>query len=166
MIFISGYVEFLPVAHENAALRFIIKPVTYAKVQEAIACWLKIIRQRYFTFEFISEGKQCVLYDSEILYIESKDKILSLITRKGAQYRFKGQLKTIEQQLASVNYSFVINLQHIVDLIFKARCGEAILSLEDSGVVSVPISVRKRAEVMVAYDRYLKVGSMTNQGIR
>ena len=163
VIFISGYADFLPTA-KFGALQVIHKPVTYEKLQRAIIRWLNIIRQKYVVFKFTFEGRQTVLHANEILYIESKgNKELMLLSRAGEKYLFKGIIKSIEEQLASFNFirchnSFFINVQYLVDIKDKKRCGEAILSLQDNHEISVPISMRKRNEVMAAYSCYQETG--------
>lgn len=162
VIFISGYVDFLPI--ENGALKFIPKPITYQKLQAAIVCWLNAMRQRYIEVALSCAGKKRVLCAAEILYIESKgNKNLMLMNRDGNQYLCKGIIKSIELQLAPFNFirchhSFFINLQYLKEIKNNKRCGEAIMSLRDNSTVVVPISMRKRREVVAAYGRYQETG--------
>lgn len=158
VIFMSGYMDFLPMSWENGALRVIQKPITYEKFQRAIVRWLNVIRQKFIEVVLNFEGVQTVLYANEIVYIESKgNKELILMNRAGKEYSFKGIIKSIEEQLAPFNFirchnSFLVNLQYLVDIKDKNRCGEAILTLQDDNTISVPISMRKRREVIMAYE--------------
>lgn len=164
VIFMSGYkVEYLPLIKENAAMHFVIKPVTYGKLYEAMTPWLERVRQQCSSYTFTVNGEPVTLSVSEILYIEVREKALFLMTRDQKQYQFKGQIKVAEEQLAPLNFirchhSFCINVQYLSEIKQKERCGEAILCFRDNSVVSVPISVRKRQAVIAAYKRYLKEG--------
>lgn len=163
VIIISGYIEQLQQSWDKAALGFLYKPITYDLFKGAINYWQKRIRQRFNHFTFHSNGKKIMINLSELLYIEARDKALFVITRSKEKYKFYGQMKHIEAQLATFNFirchrSYLINIQYLKEVNQRNNCGEVVLMFSDQSTISIPISVRKKRDIIMAYNSYLEVG--------
>lgn len=132
IIFTTSTKEFSFESHDVAAVHYILKPISFVKVREALDRCRDIIAReaRYITVTSDRSERQILLKD--ILYIEAVGKKLLIHTPVGIVHTYA----SLEQTAASLddtflrcNKSYIVNLRQVrgmEDDAFRMRNGDAV----------------------------------------
>ncbi|MDF2542303.1 MAG: LytTr DNA-binding protein [Herbinix sp.] len=101
-------------------LHFIIKPITYQKIEEVMKTALKILQKNRETFDFQIGQTSYRLPIKEILYFESTGKKILLYSLR-LNYEFYGKLSEVSKQLKRMDFlnihkSYLINYNFIAEI--------------------------------------------------
>ena len=152
VIFQTGFPQYAIEGYECEALRYILKPVTPEKIEQALERALSVIRSRNHYVMVKLRKSVHRIFIREILYVEC--------CRRHIIYHLRdrdidtiGVLSEVYESLRNhgfyqVHQGYIVNFDKIYD--FKGY--DIILE----GGVTVPVSVRKKAEVMQEYVKYLE----------
>lgn len=104
-IFISNYDNYLRELFEVESFRFLDKPIDINKFEKYFfEAYKKISENSYFEFKFNKEIIK--LYFNDIIYFESKNRLIFIFTNLKV-YKFYGKLNDIEEQVRKSNKSFL-----------------------------------------------------------
>lgn len=154
LIFVTSMNQYALKGYEVGAMGYMIKPISYFplsvlmdKVQKKIAreAGKDVVLSRGDSFRRVSLR--------ELYYIEVLDHYLIYHTQEG-EFREIGRLKTAEEELGEKGF-FRCSNSHLINLRF-------VQAIEENEVVvgteRVPISRRRKKELLEALNRYFKNG--------
>lgn len=154
LIFVTNLKQYAIHGYEVNALDYIVKPFSYYDFEMKFVKALRYVNEHQSTSTFIDieDGKKKILL-SKLYYIEVRGRKLYFHTEEGC-FETRGQLSALEEQLREKRFircdnSYLINLRHVME-IHK----NDLLVGEDL----IPVSRRKKAEVMVKIAEYLSGG--------
>lgn len=119
IVFITGYPDFIAEGYEVSALHYLMKPVSYEKLQEVL--------NRAAANLCKAERRLCVTYDrrtdyvplSQILYIEAQKQYVLIHTFDNI-YRMKQSfsetLSELDEYFFQCQRSFCVNLRHVTQI--------------------------------------------------
>lgn len=126
LIYVSGYEEYLKELFEVEPFRFLSKPVNhqifYRYFEEAFD---RITNHNiYFQFKFNKEIKKVALRN--IIYFESKNRVVYIVLQSGSKERFYGKLNDIQKELDKskwrfirIHQSYLVNYDYITKMNFS-----------------------------------------------
>ncbi|MCI6035229.1 MAG: LytTR family DNA-binding domain-containing protein [Firmicutes bacterium] len=152
IIFLTSHTDFMPEAFKVKAFRFLIKPIQQQKLQEALIESEQEIKKEKRRI-VVDYGKNVLIYDSDIVYIEAQRNRTLLHTEKEI-LETNETLKYWEQELSiddflKVHKSYLVSLRYIriVD-----SDGIILYGTEEK----IPVSRRNMVLVKKAFYAYIK----------
>ena len=152
IIFLTSHTDFMPEAFKVKAFRFLIKPIQQQKLQEALIESEREIKKEKRRI-VVDYGKNVLIYDSDIVYIEAQRNRTLLHTEKEI-LETNETLKYWEQELSiddflKVHKSYLVSLRYIriVD-----SDGIVLYGTEEK----IPVSRRNMVLVKKAFYAYIK----------
>ncbi len=154
LIFVTNLKQYAILGYEVNALDYVVKPLTYYDFEMKFTKALHYVREHQDSSTFIDleDGKKKLLL-SQIFFIEVQGRKLFFHTEEGC-FETRGQLSVLEAQLQDQHFircdnSYLINLRHVMEI----HKNDLLVGNE-----KVPISRRKKAEVMTKIAEYLSGG--------
>lgn len=152
LIYITDYKEYVYQVFETLPFRFITKPIDPFLFEKALADALDHLQNRWKLFHFHIERKQYQIPLQEIVYFESRLRLVTLNT-PDASYEFYGRLSDVlsaldELLFVRVHASYIINMDYIhtlTDTSILLRTGQ-----------QIPVSKRYRKKLRAKHLTYLK----------
>lgn len=143
LIFLTSMTEYMQQGYEVRAFRYLLKDQTQqelARVMEAVRG--EFLTQDYFAFSY--ERNSFRVPKADILYLESKKRLIYLHTCKGETYQFYQKLDELEAQLGACGFmrchkSFLVQERYVTGW------REHVLWLE--GNIELPVSRAYEKEV-------------------
>jgi DNA-binding LytR/AlgR family response regulator len=145
IIFVSSSNEHYPEAFNVFAFNYIIKPVNQGKLFPLLDQALKnMVKERRYQIQFSYRAKNYRIYCRDILYIESRDKIILFHMMDNTTLQCYAKLGEIMKQLPGelfirCHQSFVVNIYHITEATENQYC------IRDS-VISISKKYQKEAK--------------------
>jgi len=150
IVYISWEMKYSMQLFDIRPLNFLIKPLDYEKVEQAVATYLRIAGLQVGEFTYKVGHSTHKVQVKNIVYLQSDKRKLILHLADGRKEDFYGTLKGVyQEQLRQFDFIF-IHASCIVnyDYIAVAKYDEMVLI---DGITSLPISQPKRKEVREAY---------------
>lgn len=148
----SGYEQYLKELFEVEPFRFLSKPVDGAKFRKYFrdACARIGETEAYYRFSFNKEIRKVAVRD--VVYFESRNRVVHIVMADGSEERFYGRLNTVEKDLSEgrqeflrIHQSFLVNYSYIEKMNFS--------------VVTVIFGNGKRTALKISEDREKAVRS-------
>lgn len=118
IVYISAKESYAMELFQIRPIDFLVKPLDIKKIESVFLTALKLIEKtnRYFVYKSGQYSNKVQIGD--ILYFESKNRIINIITAKEV-YAFYGNLDEIEEQVINLSFlrihkSYLINYEHAV----------------------------------------------------
>lgn len=152
LIYVSGYEQYLKELFEVEPFRFLSKPVDGAKLRRYFreACDRIVGAEAYYSFSFNKEIRKVAVRD--IVYFESRNRVVHIFMADGSEERFYGRLNAVEKELSEghqeflrIHQSFLVNYSYIEKMNFSE--------------VTVVFGNGKRAALKISEDREKAVRS-------
>lgn len=152
VIFVSSYSKYVFEVFPLETLHFIMKPILQEEFSEVFNRALNKYRTRNSSITFKWQKERLNLMIADIMYIEGYKRHLTVYT-KDSQFESVGKIPDIFKVLEPhgfirVHQGFIVNMDYI------KRIETTDLILKDDR--KVMISVRKRTDVVRAYDEYIR----------
>ena len=125
IIYISGYDKYLKELFEVEPFRFLSKPLDKEKFRRYFkeACQRIGETEIFFQFTYNREIRKVPLKD--IVYFESRNRVVHIFLRNGSTAYFYGKLSVVEKELADsrryflrIHQSFLVNYDYIAKMNF------------------------------------------------
>ncbi|AFS78960.1 sensory transduction protein LytT [Gottschalkia acidurici 9a] len=152
IIFISSYTQYVFNVFSLNAFNYLVKPFTLEEFNEVLNKAIKQHRVNYFKYSVKNNESIINLEIKDILYIEGYRRHIKVFTEDNI-YESVGKLKDQEKILKSYNFvtchqGFLVNMAYIKEI------SKSDIILTNGS--EVPISVRKRADTIKEFNRYLE----------
>lgn len=155
LIFISCHEQYWKELFEVEPFRFLSKPLDEALLFKYFqeACVRIREKNAYFHFSFRKERKKVVLKD--VIYFESRNRVISIILTGGRTERFYGKLNDVEkglkdnQHFLRIHQSFLVNY----DYIRRMRVSSLSIDMGDG----------RQYELQISEDRQKKIKKQLEQ---
>ena len=150
IVFISWKMEYSMQLFDIRPLNFLIKPLQYEKIEQAVNTYLKIAGFMSGEFTYTIGRDAYKVRVKDIIYLESNDRKLILHLADGRKEEFYGSLKEMYQEQLKrfdflfIHASYVVNYDYITAIKYDQ------LFLADSAT-PLPISQPKRKEMREFY---------------
>lgn len=154
LIFVTNLKQYAIRGYEVNALDYMVKPVDYYDFEMKFIKTIHYVQEhdRTCTFIDLEDGKKKIML-ANLHYVEIRNRFLYYHTDEGC-FQSRGQLNNVEEQLKDkhfirCDYSYLVNLRHVMEI------------HKDHLVVGmdvVPISRRRKAEVLLELAKYLGGG--------
>jgi len=127
LIYISGYEQYLKELFEVEPFRFLSKPLDTEKFSRYFkeACQRISDNNVYFQFNFNKEIKKVVLKD--VVYFESRNRIVHIFLKDGREECFYGKLNDVEKELNGnkqrylrIHQSYLVNFDYVSTMNFSS----------------------------------------------
>lgn len=126
LIYVSRYEQYLKELFEVEPFRFLLKPVDEAKLKKYFrdACSRIGETEAYYQFTFNKEIRKVAVRD--IVYFESRNRVIHIFLVNGLSERFYGKLNIVESKLAQsrqtflrIHQSYLVNYNYIEKMTFS-----------------------------------------------
>ena len=126
LIYVSGYEQYLKELFEVEPFRFLSKPVDEEKFKKYFhdACVRIGELEDYYCFSFNKKIRKVLVRD--IVYFESRNRVVHIIMADGSVERFYGQLNAVEKELSEgrqeflrIHQSYLVNYSYIGKMSFS-----------------------------------------------
>ncbi len=126
LIYISGYEQYLKELFEVEPFRFLSKPIEIQKFSRYFqeACQRISEDNVYYQFNFNKEIKKVALKD--IIYFESRNRIVYIFLKNGKKEYFYGKLNDVEKELNEkkqrylrIHQSYLVNYDYVRKMNFS-----------------------------------------------
>lgn len=154
IIYITAFENYMLETFDTEPFRFITKPVDEEKFVEIFnaACEKRTSQNAFFDFSFKKEHKKVPI--REIMYFESKRRMIYIVTSKG-KGKFYGKLDDIEQYLKKNRVRFLrIHQSYLVNYNYICKLGFDKIVL--SGGVQLQVSKDRQKKMREQYLKYLR----------
>lgn len=150
LIYVSGYEQYLKELFEVEPFRFLSKPVDEEKFKKYFhdACARIGELEDYYCFSFNKKIRKVLVRD--IVYFESRNRVVHIIMADGSVERFYGQLNAVEKELSEgrqeflrIHQSYLVNYSYIGKMSFS----EVIVVMGGGKEKSLKISEDREKEV-------------------
>lgn len=151
IMFVTSHTEFISDAFRHKAFQYISKPLDKKLFYKEIHRAMEESKQQRANLYYTWQGKPSSVPISEIYYIETCRRNLSIATKNEA-YKSLGNLNTMEKRLAGFFFvrchnSYLVNMKHIDDI------GASEFIMRNDAVI--PISRNLYRSVKSKYMKYL-----------
>lgn len=153
IIYISGYDNYYLQLFEVEPFRFIKKPVDEKRFRDVFyKAYEKYIRNPiYFTYKYKKMMHKVLLKD--ILYFESKGRIVTIVQRQDQNRIFYGKLDSVEKALANTKVPFLrIHKSYYVNFIHIKQMNFSKVILSDDTILSISEERQKYVR-----ERYMEI---------
>lgn len=152
LFFITNRDAFVSVAIRNNAFQFLKKPLKAEDFHIDLSRAVELIKKRSFCMVLEWKGKKFAIRPSEILYVESDNKLVTFHLTNGEMINYTEKLQNIYKKMSLYNFSmchksFLINL----DAVKKFDGAFVFLNSE----VMLPISKKHKAEFKKDYNLFI-----------
>ncbi len=124
-IYISGYDRYLQELFEVEPFRFLPKPVEEKKFARYFQEARQRIGEAEATWQFSFNKRLCRVFLHEVIYFESRNRVVHILLQDGSSQCFYGKLNEVEQELADsgiyflrIHQSFLVNYAYIKKMDF------------------------------------------------
>ncbi|MCL2718047.1 MAG: LytTR family DNA-binding domain-containing protein [Lachnospiraceae bacterium] len=149
IIYISWYMKYSMQLFDIRPLNFLIKPLDYPRIENAVLTYLKVAELWSSEFTYKIGYDIFKVHIKDIIYLESNDRKLILHLSNGKKEEFYGSLNKIyQEQLKRFDFLF-IHAKYVVnyDYVAVIKYNELILTHDNR---TLPISQPKRKEIKAA----------------
>lgn len=120
IVYISSKQEYAMELFENRPLNFLLKDSSSSEIIRVLEKGINLINSQNNFFEFIYNRNFCKLSYKDIIYFESDNKKINLVTNSEI-YNFYGKISTIISNLHSMDFiqihkSYVINYLYLTEV--------------------------------------------------
>lgn len=152
LFFTTAYDVYQDAAMDVSAFRFFEKPVDERRLFSGLEKAIEYVNENYAEFWFTAGNKQEIVRASDILYVERKDRQVTLATVNG-QYKTRENFEHWCELLQNsffykVHNSIIVNLNYVTS--YK---NEQIVLCNN---VEIPVSLRRRADFRRAWFDFLQ----------
>lgn len=152
IIFFTNYASYISTAIKNHAFQFLLKPVNKNDLEKEIVRVVEELQRRKQKIEIIYNDIKKIVTIDRILYVESKDKMISIKTLDGDCYEMRSKLSSFYKMLEFKNFvychkSYLVNMRYVEEL----RNTTLVLANKEI----IPISRRQKEIFKRAFNRYL-----------
>jgi len=155
IVYISWEKNYAMQLFEIRPMDFLIKPLEYEKVEQAIRTYLKIAGLWSGEFTYKKGHNICKIQAKNIIYLESSDRKLILHLADGRKEEFYGSLKeAYNEQLHRFDFLF-IHASYVVNYDYIAAVKYNQLFLTESQI-PLPISPNRRSDIRERYYEIMK----------
>lgn len=122
LIYVSNYEKYLKELFEVEPFRFLSKPVDGVKFRKYFrdACIRIGKTEAYYRFSFNKEIRKVAVRD--IVYFESRNRVVHIFMSNGSTERFYGRLNNVEKELAEGHHEFLrIHQSYLVNYNYIER---------------------------------------------
>lgn len=156
IIFITSHTELMPAAFRVLAFQYIIKPVHEEKTIGILLSALHWLEQRKSVYQYIVNKQSQTLNLSQIEYIESIGRKVSIHTVDGETREYYGTLKEAAKKVEGLLFarphnSYIVNLDH------SRRLRSDMITM--NGGAEIPISAKYHASFHNAYRDFVLLRS-------
>ncbi len=144
ILYISGSTNYAIDLFVNRPLNFLVKPIDQHKLEQELSKAINITSDTIHSFQFQKERSFFSVAYSNILYLESNDKKITLHTLTGEDHTFYGKLSSIANTLPS-DYFFLIHKSYLINYIHLFSSDYETITLV--GGITLPISQSHRKEI-------------------
>lgn len=150
LIYVSGYEHYLKELFEVEPFRFLSKPIDNELFYRYFsdACQRVIETEEYYQYKYNKEIRKVLIRD--IVYFESRSRIIYIFLKNGFVDRFYGKLNNVEKKLVEeknfflrIHQSFLVNY----DYVRKINYSNMVLSIGDGKEITLNISEDRQKEV-------------------
>lgn len=134
LIYISGYEQYLKELFEVEPFRFLSKPLENEKFSRYFQDASQRISENnvYYEFSFNKEIKKVALKD--VIYFESRNRIIYIFLRNGQEEHFYGKLNEVEKELNGKKHRYLrIHQSYLVNYDYVRKMNFSNLVLENNG---------------------------------
>lgn len=126
LIYVSNYEQYLKELFEVEPFRFLSKPVDEVKFRKYFrdACARIVETETYYSFSFNKKIQKVAVRD--IVYFESRNRVVHIFMADGSAERFYGRLNAVEKELSEgyqdflrIHQSFLVNYSYILKMSFS-----------------------------------------------
>ncbi len=151
IIFVTNYMDSIFEGYKVRAFRYIMKDNMHKELLMAIEDALKELEDNQKYFQYSAKGKTMKIFYSDILYFESRARVIDIHTVKNIEI-FYGKINAIEETLKEdflrCHQSYIVNLKYTAGI-------EGNYLLLSSGE-KIPISESRKSEVKRAFLWFLR----------
>lgn len=153
IVFVTGYPQYAVDAFDCEAFHYLLKPVSQSKVTQVLERMMQCNQEqnRFYILKIRQQTIRVPICD--ICYIECCQRHVLFHTRHTV-HETVGNLKTVYKELRPFGF-LQIHQGYLVNMALISHFDGFDVVLSDGK--RVPMSVRKRAEVLSAYARYIEV---------
>jgi two-component system, LytTR family, response regulator LytT len=146
IIFVTNYLDSIFEGYKVRAFRYIMKDNMNKELLTAIEDALLELEDNQKYFQYFAKGKTLKIFYSDIIYFESKARVIDIHTVKSIEI-FYGKINTIEESLKEdfirCHQSYVVNLKYIAGIE-----GNYLMIITGE---RIPISESRKSEVKKAF---------------
>ena len=117
IIYISGKSSYAQKLFKTQPMDFLVKPITQKQINDSLELAIKILEKNKEKFEFQNGREYYYVPYGEILYFESEDRKIKIVTAHDIK-EFYGKIKDLEKSLPggffTIHRSYVINKTHVI----------------------------------------------------
>lgn len=152
IIFVSNYPHYVFDAFNVEALHFLVKPISPSEFKNVFDRAINKYKKTNSTISLKWQNERYIIKIDDIKYVEGYKRHITIYTQDGI-YEALGKIPDILNELSPHGFirthqGFIVNMDYI------KRFDTTDVVLFDG--TKVMISVRKRAEALQAFDKYLK----------
>lgn len=152
LIFVTSYPEYAVAGYECEALRYILKPYTEEKILMALTRAIEIVQKQNHSITIKIYNKPFKILIDDIYYLEYCRRHI-LYHTKNRVIETAGVFSKIYDELKpygffQVHQGYIVNMNKIYDF-------DEYDIILDNGM-KVPVSIRKKSEVMLNYAKFLE----------
>lgn len=120
IIYISSKTNYAMELFQCRPLDFLVKPLSYEKIEKVLNISIKKGGVRSKNFEFHSEGRTQKLLLSQILYFRSDNKKIYIVLNAEEEKCFNGKLDEVEKRVPKdlflrIHKSYLINFDYVLE---------------------------------------------------
>jgi DNA-binding LytR/AlgR family response regulator len=152
IVYISGKVSYAMDLFEVRPMNFLIKPIQDGKIIKVLKKGLELTNKFSHVFSY-KQGRRIVRKEiKEIIYFESMDRQIRMVTIDGDEI-FYGTLKEVSEQVDKYNFischkSYLINYRHVAEFQYEQ------LTMTNKEVIPISQPQRKFVrEYQIKYER-------------
>jgi len=155
IVYISWEMKYSMELFDTQPLNFIIKPLTYEKIEKVVMKYLELVGLWKSCFTYKVGQDLYKVKVKNIMYLESIDRKLIIHLADGSQNEFYGSLKTIyHEQLQKYDFLY-IHSAYVVNYDFVTHYAYEELRLDDIGF-SFSISQGRRTDIRTRYHAIMR----------
>ncbi|MCH5270912.1 MAG: response regulator transcription factor [Lachnospiraceae bacterium] len=117
IIYISGKSSYAQKLFKTQPMDFLVKPIAAQQIHDSLELAIKILEKNTYKFEFQIGREYYYVPYGEILYFESEDRKIKIVTAHDIK-EFYGKIKDLEKSLPegflTIHRSYVINKTHVI----------------------------------------------------
>lgn len=149
-IYVSECEECLKELFEVETFRFLLKPVSEEELHRYFVSAVARIGEArdFYQFQFDKEIKKVQL--REVLYFESRNRVIHIFLKDGTEEKFYGKLNDVEQELAGRGKPFIrIHQSYLVNYNYIKRANAAAITIDagEKGLLTLKVSEERQRMV-------------------
>lgn len=152
IIYISSKSSYAIDLFKTQPLDFLIKPITPTLVEDVMSRSILLFERSNSKFEYHTKGLHQKIFYKDIIYFNSQNKKIVIVTKNKDNHEFNAKLKDIA---SVVPHNFIpIHKSYLINLDYVSECAYEFVKMQNGDILNISLPYRKEVSKIIMQNEW------------